>query len=54
MTRLSFAVLDVSPVANDEGGSPVGVGVKTAVPAPEPRLALAVARVSVSAARAGL
>ena len=51
---LPFAVPDVGPVAYDDGGSPIGVGVETAVPAPEHRLALAVARVPVSAARAGL
>ena len=51
---LPFAMPDVSPVANDDGGSPVGVGVETAVPAPEYRLALAVLGVPVSATRAGL
>ena len=45
---------DKGPVADDDGRSPVGVGVKTAFPAPEHRLALAVARAPVSAARAGL
>ena len=45
---------NVGPVANDNGGSPIGVGVETAVPAPEHRLALAVFGVPVSAARAGL
>ena len=45
---------DVGPVANDDGGSPVGVGVETTIPASENRLALAVVRVPVSAARAGL
>ena len=45
---------DVGPVADDNGGSPVGVGVEAAFPAPEHRLALAVIRVPVSAARAGL
>lgn len=45
---------DVGPVADYDGGSPVGVGVETAVPAPEHRLALAVIGVPVSAARAGL
>ena len=49
-----FAVPDIGPVANDNGGSPVGVGVETAIPAPEHRLALAVARAPISAARAGL
>ena len=39
-------VPDVGPVANDDGGSPVGVGVETAVPTPEPRLALAVVGVA--------
>ena len=51
---LPFAVPDVSPVANDDACSPIGVGVETAMPAPEHRLALAVVRVPVSAARAGL
>ena len=54
MTGLPFAVPDVGPVANDDGGSPVGVGVEIAVPAPEHRLALAVVGVPVSAARARL
>ena len=54
MVVLPFAVSDECPVADDDGGSPVGVGVETAVPAPERRLALAVIRVPVSAARAGL
>ena len=54
MTRLPFAVPDVGPVANDDGGSPAGVGFETAVPASENRLALTVVRVPVSAARAGL
>ena len=45
---------DVGPVANGDGGSPVGVGVETALPALERRLALAVVRVPVSAARASL
>ena len=54
MTGLPFAMSEVSPVANDNGGSPVGVGVETAIPAPEHRLALAVIRVPVSAARASL
>ena len=54
MTRPPFAVSDVGPVANDDGGGPVGVGVETAVPAPEYRLALAVVRVPVSTPRAGL
>ena len=54
MTGLPFAVPDEGPIADDDGGSPVGVGVETTVPAPEYRLALAVTRVPVSAARAGL
>ena len=45
---------NVCPVANDNGGSPIGVGVEAAITAPELRLALVVVRVSVSAARAGL
>ena len=51
---LPFAVPDPGPVADDDGGSPVGVGVAAALPAPEHRLALAVVRVPASAARAGL
>ena len=54
MTRPPFAVPDVGPVADDDGGSPVGMSVQAAFPAPEHRLALAVAGVPVSAARAGL
>ena len=45
---------DEGTVADDDGGSPVGVGIETAIPAPEHRLALAVVRAPVSAARAGL
>ena len=45
---------NVGPVANDNGGSPVGVGVQATVPAREHRLALAVIFVPVSAAWAGL
>ena len=51
---LPFAVPGEGPVADDDGSSPVGVGVETAVPAPKHRLALAVIGVPVSAARAGL
>ena len=50
MTRPPFAVPDVGPVADDDGGGPVGMSVQAAVPAPEHRLALAVIRAPVSAA----
>ena len=54
MTRPPFAVPDVGPVADDDGGGPVGMSVQAAVPAPEHPLALAVIRAPVSAAWAGL
>lgn len=44
---------DEGPVADDNGGSPVDVGVETSVPVPEHRLALAVVRMLVSAVRVG-
>ena len=51
---LPFAAPDVRLVADDGGGSPIGVGIETTVPAPEYRLALAFVRVPVSAVPTGL
>ena len=47
-------MLDVGPVADDDGGSGIGVDVATAFPTSEHRLALAVIEVPISATGTGL